>query len=142
VVKGIINRNLCSALEEQISKVSVVMSIDLFPRYNKLSVSKVDFRLHLEHKKVNFMPCLYKILLWSWENDEHSIQMMDYFLKTGVGTLIWWVLIYHVRTLASCLPDFIYETGIVTFWKIRMKSLDISMLHPSEGVKQDQIDYW
>jgi hypothetical protein len=34
--------------------------------------------------------------------------------------------------------DFIYETGIVTF--IRTKSLDLSMLHPSEGGKKDQTD--
>jgi ABC-type transport system involved in cytochrome c biogenesis permease subunit len=30
---------------------------------------------------------------------------------------------------------------IVTFQKIRTKSLDLSMLHPSEGGKKDQTDY-
>ena len=37
--------------------------------------------------------------------------------------------------------DFIYETGIVTFQKIQTKSLDLSMLHLSEGGKKDQTDY-
>jgi hypothetical protein len=36
---------------------------------------------------------------------------------------------------------FIYETKIFTFQKIRTKSLDLSMLHPSEGGKKDQTDY-
>ena len=46
--------------------------------------------------------------------------------------------------------DFIYETGIVTFQKIRTivtfqkirtKALDLSMLHSSEGGKKDKTDY-
>uniref|UniRef100_J3MLC4 Uncharacterized protein n=1 Tax=Oryza brachyantha TaxID=4533 RepID=J3MLC4_ORYBR len=37
--------------------------------------------------------------------------------------------------------NFIYETEIVTFQKIRTKDIGLSMLHFSAGGRKDQTDY-